>query len=303
MSINKSINMSNESFKKFNENLTGIAKQGLGKVDAIGAQALGKLEDIKGIAQNGLDSLKGALPGIPSQLALLKNRFFDIKSIKKADVVVQDSQKDWRVRLSLPKSFKDATETDSDLLAPLTKTGGFVFPYTPTVLVSTSANYQSIHPVHTNYPYYSYQNSQVDQMTITGDFFVQNAAEARYWVAAIHYLRSVTKMNYGIDADAGQPPPVVRLDGYGDYVFNNVPVIINNFQFDMPKDVDYISTSVGATQLLGDFDPGTSPTSWAPATSIITVAVTPQYSRTSQSTFSLNKFVKGGYIGSTDGFI
>jgi hypothetical protein len=206
----------------------------------------------------------------------------------------------------MPNSMKDVTETDSDLLAPLMKTSGFVFPYTPTVLVSQSANYQSIQPVHTNYPYYSYQNSQVDQMTITGDFFVQNAAEARYWVACIHYLRSITKMNYGIDADAGQPPPVVRLNGYGDFVFNNVPVIINSFQFDMPKDVDYISTSIGEGTLQANGphqDISTGPTGWAPSTSIVTVNVTPQYSRTTQSTFSLNKFIKGGYMKSGDGFI
>jgi len=186
----------------------------------------------------------------------------------------------------------------------LNKTNGFVFPFTPTVLVSQSANYQSIQPVHTNYPYYSYQNSQVDQMTITGDFFVQNAAEARYWVACIHYLRSVTKMNFGVDQDAGQPPPVVRLNGYGDFVFNNVPVIINSFQFDMPKDVDYISTAVGTTTPpVTDFDTGSTPTGWAPATSIVTVAVTPQYSRTKQSQFSLNDFIKDGYIGKGGGFI
>lgn len=298
--------MSNESFKKFTDNLTSTAKQGLGKIDSIGQEALSKLPDIKSMATDALGTLKGKIPGMKSQLETLKNRFFDIKSIKKAEVIIQDSQKDWRLRLSLPKTFKDVTETDSDLLAPLLKTSGLVFPYTPTVLVSQSANYQSIQPVHTNYPYYSYQNSQVDQMTITADFFVQNAAEARYWVACIHYLRSITKMNYGVDADAGQPPPVVRLDGYGDYVFNNVPVIINSFQFDMPKDVDYISTSLGEATLQANGphqDISTGPIGWAPSTSIITVAVTPQYSRTTQSTFSLNKFVKGGYMGSGDGFI
>ena len=200
--------------------------------------------------------------------------------------------------------FRDNAQNPSDLLAPLNKTNGLVFPFTPTVLVSQSANYQSIQPVHTNYPYYSYQNSQVDQMTITADFFVQNAAEARYWVACIHYLRSVTKMNFGVDEDAGQPPPVVRLNGYGDFVFNNVPVIVNSFQFDMPKDVDYISTAVGAvTPPATDFDTGSTPTGWAPATSIVTVAVTPQYSRTKQSQFSLNDFIKDGYIGKGGGFI
>ena len=139
-------------------------------------------------------------------------------------------------------------------------------------------------------------------MTITADFYVQNAAEARYWVACIHYLRSITKMNYGVDGDAGQPPPVIRLNGYGDYVFNNVPVIVNSFQFDMPKDVDYISTALGNLQGPPS-EPNSAPTGWAPSTSIVTVAVTPQYSRTTQSKFSLNNFLKGGYMKSGDGFI
>ena len=296
--------MSNESFKKVTDTLTGKA-QGLfneGK-----STIAAKLPDIVNTVKDEVGSLTNKFTNLRnSVLSTYSNKFYDLKSIKKADVVIQDSEKDWRIRLSMPNSMKDVTETDSDLLAPLMKTSGFVFPYTPTVLVSQSANYQSIQPVHTNYPYYSYQNSQVDQMTITGDFFVQNAAEARYWVACIHYLRSITKMNYGIDADAGQPPPVVRLNGYGDFVFNNVPVIINSFQFDMPKDVDYISTSLGEGTLQANGphqDISTGPTGWAPSTSIVTVNVTPQYSRTTQSTFSLNKFIKGGYMKSGDGFI
>jgi len=296
--------MSNESFKKVTDNLTGKAQ---GLINEGKSTIAAKLPDIVNTVKDGVGSLTNKFTNLRnSVLSTYSNKFYDLKSIKKADVVVQDSEKDWRIRLSMPNTMKDVTETDSDLLAPLMKTSGFVFPYTPTVLVSQSANYQSIQPVHTNYPYYSYQNSQVDQMTITGDFFVQNAAEARYWVACIHYLRSITKMNYGIDADAGQPPPVVRLNGYGDFVFNNVPVIINSFQFDMPKDVDYISTSLGEGTLQANGphqDISTGPTGWAPSTSIVTVNVTPQYSRTTQSTFSLNKFIKGGYMKSGDGFI
>ena len=36
-------------------------------------------------------------------------------------------------------------------------------------------------------------------------------------------------------------------NGYGDYTFNNVPVIVTNFQFDLKKDVDYISTGLGGS--------------------------------------------------------
>ena len=292
--------MSQENLKKVISNQVGKATDLAN--DAI-AQVSSTVTDAKNLAENALNSVKDKFPFGDKKSVLSQLDFNISKNIKQADVVIQDEEKDWRLRLSLPKVFRDNAQNPSDLLAPLNKTNGLVFPFTPTVLVSQSANYQSIQPVHTNYPYYSYQNSQVDQMTITADFFVQNAAEARYWVACIHYLRSVTKMNFGVDKDAGQPPPVVRLNGYGDFVFNNVPVIVNSFQFDMPKDVDYISTAVGPTSQTAPVAPQSTPTGWAPATSIVTVAVTPQYSRTKQSRFSLNDFIKDGYIGKGGGFI
>ena len=171
-----------------------------------------------------------------------------------------------------------------------------VFPYTPTVLVSHSANYNAMQPLHTNYPYYAYENSRVDQITITADFFVQNEAEAKYWIAMTHFFKTVTKMNYGKDDDRGLPPPVCRLNGYGDYTFHNVPVIVTNFQFDLKKDVDYISTGIGPGARTG--------VAWAPTESLITVGLIPQYSRTKQTEFSLEKFVKGGHtLPGKDGFI
>lgn len=294
--------MSQENLKKFVDNAKGQATNLANDLASKGNSAVA---NVKNLMEDGVNSVKAKFPFADGKSILSRLDFTAniSKNIKQADVVIQDEEKDWRLRLSMPQSFRDNAQNESDLLAPLNKTNGLVFPFTPTVLVSQSANYQSIQPVHTNYPYYSYQNSQVDQMTITADFFVQNAAEARYWVACIHYLRSVTKMNFGVDEQAGQPPPVVRLNGYGDFVFNNVPVIVNSFQFDMPKDVDYISTAVGATAQTAPVAPESTPTGWAPATSIITVAVTPQYSRTKQSRFSLNDFIKNGYIGKGGEFI
>ena len=219
-------------------------------------------------------------------------------------------EQDWRVKLSIPniEPFKTAP-----MLANLQKTGGLVFPYTPTIIVAHSANYNTMAPTHTNYPYFAYQNSQVDQLVITGDFFVQNGIEAQYWVSALHYLRSMTKMFYGGEAEAlGAPPPVVHLSGYGDYIFNKVPVIITQFTIDLPQDVDYIAT--GHPQGVNEVPPNhpeakqaatdkrANNIGWAPAQSLITVTVQPIYSRREVVQFSLNKYVKGGYVGD-GGFI
>jgi len=190
--------------------------------------------------------------------------------------------KDWRVRLSLPPS---SVFNDSVLLAPLRETGNaMVFPYTPAVYITHSANYNALSPTHSNYPFYIYENSQVDQFTITGDFTVENSREALYWIAATHYLKSVTKMSYGESSNKGAPPPVVKLNGYGDYVFNNVPVLVQSFNVELGSDVDYIKADVGPNG------------SWAPTRSTIAVTLMPAYSRNAVNKFSLDRFVSGGYV-------
>lgn len=197
-----------------------------------------------------------------------------------------NNELDWRVRLSVPSTFMG-----SPLLKPLLETGGMVFPYTPQVLISHRASYNEISPVHSNYSYFAYQNSQVNEMTITGDFLVENALEGEYWLGVIHYLRSVTKMAYGATSNQGAPPPVVRLNGYGDYVFKNVPVIITNFTVDLQNGVDYIQVGLGANG------------SWVPTASTVAVTVQPIYSRRQVSQFSLDGFVRGDYVLNGKGFI
>ena len=178
------------------------------------------------------------------------------------------------------------------ILDPLIDTNGMIFPYTPNVYITYSANYDNLQPTHSNYPFPVYQNSAVDQFTITGEFTVQNAREGQYWIAANQYLRTVTKMEYGsASANTGAPPPIVKLNGYGDFVFKDVPVVVVSFNVELSDSVDYIKVPVG--------DNG----SWAPTRSTVTVTLQPAYSRASVNEFSLQKFAQGGYLNEGPGFI
>ena len=131
-------------------------------------------------------------------------------------------------------------------------------------------------------------------------------------------------MFYGGDShEQGAPPPVVFLTGYGDYVFDKVPVVITTFTVDMPDQVDYISTVVhpgdgkkleGRRSLTSD---GVQPGqfygheklkdnfyTWAPTQSLISITCQPIYSRSQVAEFSLEKFVNGAYVGkNSTGFI
>jgi hypothetical protein len=80
----------------------------------------------------------------------------------------------------------------------------------------------------------------VDGVNIKAVFTAQDTAEANYLLAVIHFFRSVTKMFYGQDSQAGSPPPLVFLSGLGDFQFNNHPCVVSQFNYSLPSDVNYI---------------------------------------------------------------
>jgi hypothetical protein len=148
---------------------------------------------------------------------------------------------DWRVRLSLPNwsSFRS-----SPVLKPLKDAGGLVFPFTPQISIKSGAKYNAEPVVHTNYPFNAFRNSDPGTIEITAPMAVEDAGQALYWIGAVHYLRSIAKMFSGYDPKAGNPPPIVYLNGYGNYVFKNVPVAIQSFNCVLPNDCDYIACDV-----------------------------------------------------------
>ena len=156
----------------------------------------------------------------------------------------QPGNQDWRVRLVLAEGanylYKD---TANQLLKPLMNANGVIFPYTPSISVNYTANYDKTDLTHSNYRGHFYKSSVVGDVTITATFTAQDTAEAQYLLAVIHFFRSVTKMFYGQDAQRGAPPPLLYLVGLGEFQFNGHPCVVSNFQYTLPTDVDYIRAS------------------------------------------------------------
>ena len=279
-----------------------------------------------------LDSIRSI--GLPSAGEAVGDIYSAVASFGGGDA----PSNDWRVRLSLPKwpSFRT-----SPVLAPLKDAGGLIFPYTPSIQIQQNTAYTPVTPIHNNYPFNAFKSSDPGTITITAPMYAETSEEALYWVAALHYLRSISKMFSGNDPKAGNPPPIVQLNGYGSYVFKNVPVIITNFSVTLEKDCDYIGCNVvgsaaGAVAgladsiggladnfglgvisdvsgtigqiagLLGTFGVGGSTSGGVthiPTKSSFTVTLKPTYSRTSVRKFSLDQFVTGGYMTGGTGFV
>jgi hypothetical protein len=173
----------------------------------------------------------------------------------------------------------------STVFAPLKKTGGLLFPFTPTISTTHKANYEVESLIHTNYGNPYYKNSVVDNINIQGRFTAQTDEEGQYVMAMIHFFRTVTKMFYGASSNRGSPPPVLFLDAHGKYMFDHIPVVVSSFQYTLPNDVNYITTTINGIETK------------VPVDLNVTVDLIPTYSRNKISNeFDLVKFSNGGML-------
>jgi len=200
---------------------------------------------------------------------------------------------DWRVRLSLANwsSFRS-----SPVLKPLKDAGGLIFPYTPQISFDHKADYASESPTHSNFTQYFYKHSAVSSISITGKFTVQNDKDAGIYLSTVHLLSALVKMRFGNDEFAGAPPPVCRLNAYGLFGINNVPVVISNFRQELPDSVDYYTTSKTAEFALFGV---TS----VPTISTVSITCNPVYSRQEMMDFNIPDWLQSGSSSRGKGYL
>ena len=145
------------------------------------------------------------------------------------------------------------------ILQPLRSTNGLVWPYQPAIEYTQTVDYQAIDLVHVNQEIMSYTKTPAPKFGVSGQFSVQNQQEGAYALAAIHFMRTVTKMYFGSsDPNAGTPPPVLLFDAYGQYMFNQLPVIVTQFKHELPADVDYVPIDLNNIQVLSQSQANTN---------------------------------------------
>jgi len=205
------------------------------------------------------------------------------------NVTSSDSGTDMRVRIRVPSNYiTDLTQGTSYSELGGSNLGGIIFPYTPQITMEHKADYTSQNPIHSNYTINFYKGSSVSDITITGKFTVQNETDAIIWLSTIRLLASLTKMKFGPDGDAGTPPPICRLDAYGEYMLKNVPVAITSFKHDLPDQVDFYTLSESSQP----FGAASVPTS-----ATLTVILKPMYSRAEMQQISVAGYLNGSFKG------
>lgn len=224
--------------------------------------------------------------------------------------------KDHRVRLSAfvgqENEVYGPPNRADNVLAPLHETQGLLFPYTPTISVSQDTSWQAADLEHANYDILSFQKSSSASISLTAKFTVQNQREGEYMFAAIHYLRTVSKMYFGskdgdrfesapgegdnaaadsaesirltrVSGKAGTPPPTLILSGYGDLMFNNIRCVVKSHSWSFEESADMVKVvlPVGSTV-------------WLPPLLTVNITLAMQTNTDDlRETFSLDEFRTG----------
>lgn len=199
---------------------------------------------------------------------------------------------------------------DSNPMGILHETNGIVFPYTPTIQYQQNPLWQSQELTHFIQQYYYFTAIESAQINISGKFSIQNAREGRYLLAVFHFLRSYSKMHFGLqepETTRGLPPPVLLLDGYGSLMFNNLPIIIRTWNIDFPDNVDYVKVSTSGSEKSGAVastgSMGGLGDAYLPAvTNVNIVAMVQRPPNALKSEFNLAEFRNGNLLRSGKGF-
>jgi hypothetical protein len=92
---------------------------------------------------------------------------------------------------------------------------------------------------------------------------------------------------------AGLPPPILQFTGYGNYMFNDLKVVLKNHSFALEDTVDYVNIKIGET------------VTRVPSMLTISCALGVQQTPTAmRETFNLNEFRTGALMrGGNKGWI
>lgn len=106
---------------------------------------------------------------------------------------------------------------------------GIEFLVPPEVNISHSAEYNNLELTHTNHTFYSWKRSSVGEISVMLPFVNVSAMHARYYMGAIHFLRTCTRGFLGESEASGAPPPILSFSSFGPAIYNDMPVFLKQF--------------------------------------------------------------------------
>jgi hypothetical protein len=257
------------------------------KTAAASAVKMSKTQILGDTSQSSASSKIGITTGnllaVVAGAKILSSLFKKDKPAAEVKIINGKAMSDNRVRIRVPQSY--ITDLTRGFASSLSNLGGIIFPYTPSISYEHKADYSNVPVMHSNFALNFYQRSYVTNISISGKFTVQDDTDANTYLSTVHLLRSLTKMLSSGEDNSGSPPPVCRLDAYGDFMLKNVPVAISSFKIDLPDAVDYYTSN------LEPFN-GTS----VPVISTISLSLIPMYSRAEMQKFTVSGWLSDANV-------
>lgn len=224
---------------------------------------------------------------------------------------------DWRARLQVMRAnFKDffgveaGAKEGAGMMTPLLQDRGIVFQYQPSMFIAYAATYDTQTFQGSNYPLHTYMSSTPPTLPIQVQYSCTNQEEASYLLAMMQFLKVSTKAQFGelavINDKVGRPPPVLEFSYLGPHGYDRVPVVINDVNYIMVNNVDYIP--VYHLPVKSDFhvsafksedaEGGSASVTYVPTDIDMTITCLPQYSpRRIRRGFDLDAMRQGKNIG------
>lgn len=180
---------------------------------------------------------------------------------------------------------------DSGLLRYLFyNTKGIVFPYTPDIDFNHQISYEETSIPHSNLNVQHYKNTPPPTIQLSADFTADTLENGLYMYGVIHFLRSVSKCEFGEEVvkdsnkdRAGVPPPILYLNGWGNFMIN-IPVVIKNFGIKLGNNKHYVHI----------YKPSLNVDVWMPTDITITINMAIQFNLDKyKMKFDLNKYKRG----------
>ncbi len=223
---------------------------------------------------------------------------------------------DWRARLQVMRANKDdffgGEIAETDLMHPLLADRGIMFQYQPSIFIAYAATYDTQVFQGSNYPLHTYMSSTPPTLPIQVQYSCSNQEEAKYLLAMLQFLKASTKSQFGelsvSKNKGGRPPPVLEFSYLGPHGYDRIPVIVNDVNFIMMNNVDYIpvphptvqsDAHVSAFKSYGSGTTGTAAgVTYVPTDLDMTITCLPQYSpRRIRRLFDLDQMRQGKNIG------
>lgn len=239
--LDKTINLQTENF----ENVSGLFNAGLDKFKLPANPLVVGIKDTVKNAKEAIGNLLGGEKVGPTVDVVTSDQ---VKDLKKNATKISKTE-EYMVKLEQwnQNPTEKLTIWDPDLRKhDLTEFASIVFTVMPIVDENRSASYDSLTPTHHPGSIQAYKTTSSRTFNINGKFISRSIDEANRTLKYLNTIRSWVMPYYGSGTaesytnKIGLPPEILRFNAYGDKNLKDIPVVLTNYSWTYPEDVDYV---------------------------------------------------------------